>query len=562
MNQFTNLQYSTQGSTPSTFVTSYMARNDATLTTYPVKDDELIWSTNKNSVYEHQRQLLLNNRATLSKNRPNQKSWFNLTTLEGRAFDNTDLSLSKKSINNRANLLQDAFNNGHTILKLVTSFDNNYLKSLNVEKQNSIDFHKDVDEYKLRFAVQNGCLALASSLGYTDPLFVGSIQLDRDHPHAHIAMCETASKNQSNAKYYYNGYENGRLSKQNKNDMRYSIDQTLESNKTLVFFPSNSIEEAQNTNATYEKRYEILSTQKKALMYASLSKNDPLKDKYEDLLLKSLMHHTNLSKKELHKKLKKKHIEPEKKLPNVLLYQINPFNNRNRLSKRLTKLKKAKHKEFLEKAREKRLSNALIYFSNYAKNHPNDKSLIQQYLLPYYQISLANSATKIDYWRLTQFNPIKNIPSTSLKDHHDLTISKQLAKTPFEKAVLENDIHQKTISWHQNKLINAIDVTNNIQVSQYIPTLSMYPLEQYNKKHLKLLIKNNNKLEESLLPNATKAINLLPQNKKIQQFKSDIILANNKLTTSSAPTLKNKTTPTKKTISYKDADDMIFDILN
>ena len=89
----------------------------------------------------------------------------------------------------------------------------------------------------------------------------------------------------------------------------------------------------------------------------------------------------------------------------------------------------------------------------------------------------------------------------------------------------------------------------------------MYPLEQYNKKHLKSLIKNNNKLEESLLPNATKAINLISQNKKIQQFKSDIILAN-KRTTSSTPTLKNKTTPTKKTISYKDADDMIFDILN
>ena len=194
MNQFTNTSYSSQGATPANFVEDYMARNDATLTTYPVEQSDFLSTnvTDPQSVYQNQKDILLNRRKNYDPKRPNAQDWFDLTTLEGRSFSQDGISLSKNLIHEEAKRMQEAFQKGHTVLKLVASFDNDYLKDLNVEKEKALNFHTDVDEMKLRLAVKKGCKALSDSLGYTKPLYIGSIQLDRDHPHAHIAMCDTA----------------------------------------------------------------------------------------------------------------------------------------------------------------------------------------------------------------------------------------------------------------------------------------------------------------------------------------------------------------------------------
>ena len=211
MNQFSNTTYHARGGTPAHFVEEYMARNNATLTTYPVDTENFSSTsiTSPNSVYQVQRDKLLNRRNSYDPKRPTDQDWFNLTTLEGRSFSQDGISLSKGMIKDEAQQMQHAYNEGHTVLTLVTSFDNDYLKSLNVEKKNAKNFHQDVDEMKLRLAVKQGCHALSDSLGYTKPLFIGSIQLDRDHPHAHIAMCETAPREKSNAKFFYDGHEWG-----------------------------------------------------------------------------------------------------------------------------------------------------------------------------------------------------------------------------------------------------------------------------------------------------------------------------------------------------------------
>lgn len=40
VNEFTNTSYSSRGATPGSFTEDYMARNDATLTVYPVNSDQ------------------------------------------------------------------------------------------------------------------------------------------------------------------------------------------------------------------------------------------------------------------------------------------------------------------------------------------------------------------------------------------------------------------------------------------------------------------------------------------------------------------------------------------
>ena len=95
MNQFTNKNYSGHGSTPAHFVTQYMARNDATLTVYPVMQSnyQALDRNSSQAVYRKQRDALINRRLTFDQNRPTASSWFNLTTLEGRAFNQDNISL-------------------------------------------------------------------------------------------------------------------------------------------------------------------------------------------------------------------------------------------------------------------------------------------------------------------------------------------------------------------------------------------------------------------------------------------------------------------------------------
>ena len=73
MNQFTNTSYSSQGSTPANFVEDYMARNDATLTTYPVEQPDFLSTsiTDSQSVYQDQKDILLNRRENYDPKRPN-----------------------------------------------------------------------------------------------------------------------------------------------------------------------------------------------------------------------------------------------------------------------------------------------------------------------------------------------------------------------------------------------------------------------------------------------------------------------------------------------------------
>ena len=596
MNQFTNKNYSGHGSTPAHFVTQYMARNDATLTVYPVMQSnyQALDRNSSQAVYRKQRDALINRRLTFDQNRPTASSWFNLTTLEGRAFNQDNISLSRSFIHQQADAMQEAFKKGHTVLTIVSSFDNAYLKELGVEQPVAKDFHKNVDEMKLRLAVQAGCNELADSLGYTNPLFVGSIQLDRDHPHAHIAMCETAPKELSHAQRFYDGSEWGRVGRNERMAFCYEVDRNLNDAKTLFFFPSNGIEQAQKTSEMYSKKYSILPDQHKAVMVASLPKDDPYEEKMLESLCKSLYSVKPINKQKLRAKLKRqvkisKAKHPiKKKMPEIIALQtldVKHLDKRNsKLAKLMKKVKQAQAEIRKCKDNQDELLNAYFKFKNLAANEPENSQLIEDRILPFYKMALQNTSTKLDKNRLLTFKPVTHVSDKTKFEYDFLRSQRKLATTPFEKDTLSRDILTKTIQWQQRGYANnqdVIRVLNDRPGRFFIPKPVSYGLKDFKvTPAVERNMKNTSDYQDYLATDALPVINYLNQNHDLLVEKSqlhnyinniDMKVVNAEFNPSQYET-SSLITPTinddhqefkhQEAISYDVADDLLLDTMN
>lgn len=598
MNQFINKNYSGRGSTPAHFVTRYMARNDATLTVYPVSTSNytMLDRNDSEAVYQKQRELLINRRLSFDKMRPTASSWFNLTTLEGRAFDQDNISLSRSYIHERADAMQQAFKDGHTVLTIVSSFDNDYLKSLGVEQPVAKNFHENVDEMKLRLAVQAGCNELADELGYTDPLFVGSIQLDRDHPHAHIAMCETAPAKHSNARRFYDGSEWGRVSRNQRLGFCYAVDRDLTENRNLVFFPSNGIEQSQKTSEMYSKKYSILPEQHKAVMVASLPIEDPYAEAMLESLCKSLHSAKPINKRTLRSKLKRqmdysrRTHKPRKNMPEIIALQsfdaYHLKKKNGKLAKLMYKIKEAQEQIRQCKDDQDQLLNAYFKFKTIAANEPENKELIEDKVLPFYQMAIRNSSLKLDENRAQTFKPIHDVPQSIKDEQKFLQLEKLSATTPFEKDSLQREILEKTIEWQQKGYVNnqdVIKVLNDRPGHFFIPKPVSYGLKDFKvTKNIKANIKNSSDYQDYLATEAMPVVEELDKNHDLLIEKSalhnyinniDVQVVNNEFDpslyeTSSLiqPAQKQtqfaKEEPKKEAISYQDADDLLFDVMN
>lgn len=578
MNQFSNKSYSSKGSTPASFVKDYMARNDATLTVYPVNMNNYAHMdiTNPESVFEKQSQILLDRRMTFDKNRPTANDWYNLTTLEGRSFSQDGLSLSKSMIDSQASEMQNAFNNGHTVLKIVASFDNQYLKDLGVEKGNH--FHGDIDEMKLRLATRQGCQALSDSLGYSKPLFIGSIQLDRDHPHAHIAMCETAPKRISRARRWFDDSEYGRISTKNKDDMRVAIDSELENNKFMVFMPSNQVEHMQNAQRDFTKHYATLPQQKKIIL-AKAANTDKENERFEEILLSSLTKSvTNKTKKDKNKVRKSLRTKIDNKeptpfdLPPLLNLQMNNMkrlqSSKKKSAKMMLKIKKAHEKEEKAKLKELEMLNNYLLLNKIAEDEPSAKYVLEKEVKPYYEKGLINASIDIDKQRLKQFQPVKDIPNSMSYDHHELKQDLGTMKTPFEKAETKQRGLRELVYWHQRGYINHVDITNVMQYGlkkDTLPTLDNLATSKIDESSPEFMTSNKyiNLSETSLAQKAYEALDKLPETGNIRLLKSDL---QTRVSIKPKKEMPQKITkePIKhyKSVSYKKADDMIIDSLD
>lgn len=573
-NQFANKQNTGHGKTPSSFVTAYMARNDATLTDYPVTDENNQHSqlfNDESNIFQQQQKLLLNRKAHYSRKRVTTKSWFNLTTLEGRSFNQTSLSLSKDGINNVASDLQQAFDNGHTVLEMVASFDNDYLVDLGVEKiAKPRDFHRDVDEMKLRLAVQAGCNSLANDLGYVQPVFAGAIQLDRDHPHAHIAMAETSNK--TNAKHFYDGSEYGQLTEHNRMAFAQTVDAELNNMKSLSFFPSNQVEQAQISTENYAQKYQLLPQKKQVMMYQAMQDDNALVPVLlKELSLRPFSNKTVEQKKRM-LKAQKDDTDKQQTLPNIYNLALQNSQqlasmNRNPLAQLVLKKRKIKEYQDKLKLKQKQLLTQMLYFRHRVHNNPQDVAIIQTQVLPYYKQAITNNAIKLDYAALFDYQPMKPLPKKIQTQADSLSMFKKTAKTPLAKVSFKDKAIKTAVDWQMNQYTDnqgVLIVLNSRDDNLKLPYLK--PNALLKKKPTDPEFKNRQAMddfEDVLAQQALHGVKQLKQDHVTKQAQADLNLQLMQANMQPLPvtnTITASEPKPAKTVSYKQAEDLLIDL--
>lgn len=232
-NDFTNKHNPGHGSTVNRFIQGYAARPDA-IQSLPGPGMAQQWSDVIDSTYDLQQF--------------NSKTAFEdiagtFLKSEGISFDGDHLSLNSKQLDDNAEKAQQAYLNGHSVIKLVISFDTNYLiqqgvldlpekkdANGNVLPQMLPDGAFDlVDQTKLRFAIQRGMNDFTRESQMIDPLWVGTIQFNTGHVHSHVACVDQGPLEKSNQLLMYNGtwQDRGEVLSRGRQIIRQGIDESL-----------------------------------------------------------------------------------------------------------------------------------------------------------------------------------------------------------------------------------------------------------------------------------------------------------------------------------------------
>lgn len=236
----------TRGSTPGDYVLRYMVRDravepltpaklfdaDTYITKYMVREDavERLESVSeiKDAMYEGQ-------------------------LLGGTAFGYGDVSLSDQKLRSAARDIMRGYDErGKTIIKTVLSFDEAYLREHGLldeefEHTRRGDFRGHVDQMKLRMSIMAGLEKM--SRYYDDLRYVGSIQVDTNNVHCHLAMFDNGR-----GKLFGNGHQYGILNSRHKATLRRHIDQYLDRKKSVMMLSSSVMNDRRNV-LCYVKKF-------------------------------------------------------------------------------------------------------------------------------------------------------------------------------------------------------------------------------------------------------------------------------------------------------------------
>ena len=353
-NKFTNINNQSNGNTPSEFVKAYTLRKSATELVYPVSSSDLTEPLVDTRSNASQVQNLRNTNETvvseyLSKSESDDM-YNEALQLEGRCFSLESISLGRTNIEQTTDAIQNAFDNAHTVMLVVTSFDTDFLKDVNVIKPESPilkDRNPDgliadeTDELKLRHAVQKGLIRMVENLGYKEPIAIGSIQLDTDNPHAHIVLCETAEKSHSNAKMFYDGCEWGTLTPQQIQLFSNTIEHQLELDKNLEPYPSSRLRKL------IDLEQNLVQSHSNTKLYGQLSALSilPRNDAVAKAIRKDVQNTTGLSNKHttaLTKEVKERKRDKPTRVSPYIQLQVLPLVNQNHLTPELKRFSKRK----------------------------------------------------------------------------------------------------------------------------------------------------------------------------------------------------------------------------
>ena len=241
----------TRGKSPRAYVMSYMARNDATEGITPVR-----FNNNEDffSKYKRRKNVsddFINN---MSESRMNYvyDAVMKSSKKAGVAFANNNSSLSYSELKDKANLMQNMFDDGKVIFKTVISFEDDYLRENGLVDESFLavkrgDFVGSVDQMKLRFAIMSGLDKMGK--GFSDLQYVGVIQTDTRHLHVHLAMVDVGE-----GRLRYDGLQNGVLSKKDKKLLRRGINDYLKQKEKIKALTADIMCDRQNA-VLYVKKF-------------------------------------------------------------------------------------------------------------------------------------------------------------------------------------------------------------------------------------------------------------------------------------------------------------------
>lgn len=246
-----------RGGTPGNYILQYMVREGATETVAPIQRRRVDTYIERYMAREDAVESVGMDELSDLKPRMKRKG----QGKGGVAFGYGDSSLSDESLRAASKDIQEHFDNGHTVMKTIISFDEEYLKhhglvdpDFQLKKRG--DYRGHLDQLKLRMAIMRG-LERMGRLHYDDLRYVGLIQVDTKQVHCHLAMVDAGS-----GTVMPDGTQRGKLSQDSMSLLRRGIDAYLDEHQFVKHLSSAVGYERRNV-ASYVKRWahEQMTTQ-------------------------------------------------------------------------------------------------------------------------------------------------------------------------------------------------------------------------------------------------------------------------------------------------------------
>lgn len=119
-----------------------------------------------------------------------------LSRKDGVLFGNEGLSYTDDMLKEAATKTQNAADQGHVAMMPILSFSHDYLQKNNIVPEDMPEptqagaYKGQVDQLKLRQAVTDMMDTMHKDMGFTNPEWTGTIQLDTKHVHVHLTTIE------------------------------------------------------------------------------------------------------------------------------------------------------------------------------------------------------------------------------------------------------------------------------------------------------------------------------------------------------------------------------------
>lgn len=248
VNEFTSRSYKNapRGKSPGAYVLRYMNRQSAVEKLAPVRKFESQNFIERYMLRESATEKAFENDLDKDKLRENMEDddMFSAISFgkKGR-YHKSNISLSKRSVKEISDDIQDNFDKGKTVFKTVISFSEDYLRQNGVIDENFTcekkgDYRGNIDQLKLRSAIMNGVDKMSKD--FDDLEYIGVLQVDTKHVHCHLCMVDRGE-----GRLMPDGSQRGKLLKKDKITLRRGINDSLD---------ELSIMKKLSKNTDYDKR--------------------------------------------------------------------------------------------------------------------------------------------------------------------------------------------------------------------------------------------------------------------------------------------------------------------